>query len=113
MKFTQEQYDILSKYEGNLYTATYASFVRFENRKAIEELDAIYKEHFGSSSSGLLSGCQRCVYNATKKLGTDYFKDKAVYKQLEEEAKLQETQVVTENKPKKATKKKVKDGTAE
>lgn len=107
MNYTKEQYDILTKYRNNLYTACYAKFIRMEGRAGLTELDEIYKNVF-HTTSGIIGGCANCLLNACKKLGTLYFQDEKEYQSIE--AKQAEKQAAPEapakQTPKTATNKK-------
>ena len=98
---TQEIYESLKPFSGHLYTAYYCSFIRLTDKEAKAKLDKLYKDLFGTESN-ILGGCNRCVLNALKKLGKEYFDyEKEVGSELEPKPK------VTENKEVKKTTKKV------
>ena len=68
---TKELYEKLLPYEGKLYTAYYNDFVRID-QKAKEELSVLHTEAFGHGGK-ILGGCNRCVINALKNLGREFF----------------------------------------
>lgn len=89
---TKELFEKLIPYETKLYTAYYSDFVRIPDSKMKEELAALHMEAFGNTGN-IMGGCNRCVINALKNLGREYF---ALKKQLKEE----ELQVGKEPEPK-------------
>lgn len=112
---TQEIYEKLcGELRQHIYTAYYCSFIRLTDHKQREAYEEIYKEVFGVGGN-ILGGCNRCVLNALRKLGEEYFKyekemkrkeeeAKAVEKQLEPKTETPETEVVTKPAKKSATK---------
>ena len=115
---TQEQYEILKKYEEQLSTAKICNYVRRMYATALEELDNLYKEMFPSTHLSIKSGCSSCVLKALKQMAEPYFqyKEKAETKETKVETKVEETKVeteteITETKPKKTNGTKSKSGT--
>jgi len=108
---TRELYEKLIPYEEKLHTAYYSDFVRLTDPRMKEELAKLHNEAFGHNGN-ILGGCNRCVINALKNLGREYFKFKAqmaeeVHKEPEPipEVIEQPKEKKATNKTKKATKK--------
>lgn len=101
---TQEQYEILKKYEEQLSTAKIGNYVRRMYATALEELDNLYKEMFPSTHLSIKSGCSSCVLKALKQMAEPFFQYKTKAEtEIETETKV-ETKVeteITETKPKK------------
>lgn len=93
---TAKQYKKLLPYEYNFYCAVQLNFVRFNDRNDVKILDEIYKELIGDYS-GFMSGCNRCVLTATKKLGKLFYE----YKEAQDKKK-QEKEKAKQNKEEKA-----------
>lgn len=113
---TQEQYEILKKYEEQLSTAKIGNYVRRMYATALEELDNLYKEMFPSTHLSIKSGCSSCVLKALKQMAEPYFqyKETKAETEIETETKVEETKVeteITETKPKKTNGTKSKSGT--
>lgn len=106
---TQEQYEILKKYEEQLSTAKIGNYVRRMYATALEELDNVYKEMFPSTHLSIKSGCSSCVLKALKQMAEPYFQYKETKAETEIETKV-ETEI-TETKPKKTNGTKSKSGT--
>jgi hypothetical protein len=109
----REIFEQLRQYDRQLYNATYGSFVRLTNNNEKADLARLHKEHFGNDGN-IMGGCNRCVLNALRNLGKDYFKEKKIV-EAEEKQKEQmklveyETHKITElveNKAVTKTKKK-------
>lgn len=107
---TRELYEKLIPYEEKLHTAFYSDFVRLTDPRMKEELAKLHNEAFGHNGN-ILGGCNRCVINALKNLGREYFKAKKVYeaeevhKEPEPTIEVVENQTVEQPKEKKATNK--------
>lgn len=106
---TRELYEKLIPYEEKLHTAYYSDFVRLTDPRMKEELAKLHNEAFGHNGN-ILGGCNRCVINALKNLGREYFKFKTqmteeVHKEPEPIPEVIENQTVEQPKEKKATNK--------
>lgn len=106
---TRELYEKLIPYEEKLHTAFYSDFVRLTDPRMKEELAKLHNEAFGHNGN-ILGGCNRCVINALKNLGREYFKFKKqiaeeVHKEPEPAPEVIENQTVEQPKEKKATNK--------
>lgn len=109
MNYTEEIFNELTPYRVYLYTAVYGNYVRFKTIQEKKVLAEIYTKHFGKKSK-IDNGCGGCTLNEMKQLGRLYFEDeKIVQKGLEpKEDNTTETQVVTENKTVKRSRKRKK-----
>lgn len=113
MNYTDEIYERLIEFDRQLYTSVQLDYVRFNSLDHKRRLADIYFDHF-KKKSGIMDGCSRCMLRDTKQLAKLYFEDKKaretlVQKELEPtEVKVDDTQAVTEIKPKKRATKKTK-----
>ena len=87
----REIFEQLKQYDKHLYNATYGSFVRLADNNEKADLARLHKEHFGNDGN-ILGGCNRCVLNALKRLGQDYFKEKKIVEA--EEKQKEQMQIV-------------------
>jgi len=72
---TEEQYNILLKYEEQMLNAKIGNFVRKMYSQTLKELDEVYQQLFNRKSK-LLTGCGKCILDETKKLADEFFKYK-------------------------------------
>lgn len=104
MKFTDEQFQVLSQYEDRFHTAVYADWARNPGSIILRTIHEIWKKVTGVEEQMRFS-CAHCILRLLKEVGTAYFADKAEREQLkaQEEAKnktAQEKQNKSENEPK-------------
>ena len=111
---TKELFEKLKPFEEKLHTAYYNDFVRLTDSKMKEQLAGLHMEAFGHGGN-IMGGCNRCVINALKNLGREYFifkkkleeelakEQEQVQKELELKAEQPENKAVTKPKTKKAT----------
>lgn len=76
MTFTQEQLEILSKYESNFNTAINADWSRAVGRTGTETIYNIWKAATGTPIK-VNPNCSHCVLTLLKDVGRLYFADKA------------------------------------
>lgn len=90
----REIFEQLKKYDRLLFNATYGSFIRLADNNEKADLARLHKEQFGNDGN-IMGGCNRCVLNALKHLGQEYFKEKKIV-QEEEKQKEKEAEQITE-----------------
>ena len=90
----REIFEQLKKYDRLLFNATYGSFIRLADNNEKADLARLHKEQFGNDGN-IMGGCNRCVLNALKHLGQEYFKEKKIV-QEEEKQKAAEAEQITE-----------------
>lgn len=90
---TRELFEKLIPFEEKLHTAYYSDFVRLTDPRMKEQLAALHNEAFGHNGN-ILGGCNRCIINALKNLGKEYF---AFKKQLAEEKVREELELKQQN----------------
>lgn len=111
----REIFEQLKKYDRLLFNATYGSFIRLADNNEKADLARLHKEQFGNDGN-IMGGCNRCVLNALKHLGQEYFKEKKIVqeeekqkekerqKEAEQITELVENKAVNKAKPKPKTK---------
>lgn len=75
MTFTEEQIQILSKYEEHFTTAVKGNWSRYPGSIALDEIHSIYCEVTGDKRKNNKS-CSNCILNLLKDCGKLYFQDK-------------------------------------
>lgn len=83
---TQEQFNKLTKYRDNLYTATNLDYVRVQSAEDKKALHNLYKEIF-DKDSGIIGGCTRCLIRDLKAIGKVYFEYEKQLKEQDEQPK--------------------------
>lgn len=99
----REIFEQLKQYEQILHHAYYDSFCRLTNNAIKADLARLHKEVFGGEGN-IIGGCNRCVLNALRNLGKEYFKEKKIVEAEEKQKEQMNNQV--EEKPKRTRKKK-------
>lgn len=113
MRLTDEQFQILSKYETQLRTAVKARWARFPGTAALHEIHRIQFE-VTKRKTALNTSCSTCVLRLLTEVGTVYFADKAEREQVnrvqveDKEFPVQEKVEVKTDKPKRGRKPKTK-----
>ena len=102
MKFNDEQFAALAKYEGYFEKAVKAAWCPYPGHAALEEVHAILRDV--GDRRRLNTSCSTCTLNLMRDAGRLYFKDKAERIAAENDRKAVE---LTEKKTAK-TRKKVK-----
>ena len=98
MTFTNEEMEILSKYEQYFHTATKANYKRNPGRVALQEMHSIFKSATNSAIR-LNTGCGHCIYSLVKAVAVAYYKDKEEMEALAtKEVKAEATEAKTEKK---------------
>lgn len=109
----REIFEQLKQYEQILHHAYYDSFCRITNNAMKADLARLHKEQFGNDGN-IIGGCNRCILNALRNLGKEYFKEKKIVqeeeKQKEKERQKEAEQIteLVENKAKAKPKPKTK-----
>lgn len=80
----REIFEQLKKYDRLLFNATYGSFIRLADNNEKADLARLHKEQFGNDGN-IMGGCNRCVLNALKHLGQEYFKEKKIVQEEEKQ----------------------------
>lgn len=76
MKYTDEQFNILSQYEENLRTATNSNWARNPGRTALGQINDILNAATGVNHR-INTWCQQCILTLLRNAGKLYFEDKA------------------------------------
>ena len=76
MKYTDEQFNILSQYEENLRTATNSNWARNPGRTALGQINDILNAATGVKHR-INTWCQQCILTLLRNAGKLYFEDKA------------------------------------
>lgn len=76
MKYTDEQFTILSQYEENLRTATNSNWARNPGRTALGQINDILNAATGVNHR-INTWCQQCILTLLRNAGKLYFEDKA------------------------------------
>lgn len=95
----REIFEQLKQYEQILHHAYYDSFCRITNNAMKADLARLHKEVFGGDGN-IIGGCNRCVLNALRNLGKEYFKEKKI---VEAEEKQKEQMQIVGYEPEKIT----------
>ena len=85
MRLTDEQFQILSKYETQLRTAVKARWARFPGTAALHEIHRIQFEVI-KKKTALNTSCSSCVLRLLTDMGYIYFADKT---EREEKSRVQ------------------------
>lgn len=107
MKYTDEQFNILSQYEENLRTATNSNWARNPGRTALGQINDILNAATGVNHR-INTWCQQCILTLLRNAGKLYFEDKAEREVMKAEAEMAQTvtaspQKAAETAPKLAT----------
>lgn len=81
MKFTEEQFQTLSKYEEHFTTAVKGNWSRYPGTSALDEIHSIFCEVTGDTRKNNKS-CSNCILNLLKDCGVIYFQDKEERSQI-------------------------------
>lgn len=76
MKLTDEQFQVLSKYETQFRTAVKSRWARFPGTAALHEIHGIQRHVTGRATS-LNTTCSTCVLRLLTEMGNIYFAEKA------------------------------------
>jgi len=102
MKFNDEQFNALAKYEGYFEKAVHASWCPYPGHAALEEVHAILKAT--GDQRRLNTSCGVCTLNLMRDAGRMYFKDKAERIAAENDRKAVELTEKKAAKPRKKVK---------
>lgn len=101
---TDEQFNILSKWEDNFRTALRSQWARHPGSSALLQIHQIYSALTGTSFR-LNTTCQSCVLQELQRVGKLYFAEKEI--RAEKQAQTEKTSKTTK-KPARAKKSKSK-----
>lgn len=93
---TQEQYQILLKYEEQMLSAKIGNYVRKMYSQTLKELDTVYQQLFNQKSK-LLSGCGKCILTDCKRLADEFFKYKDELEKQQINNNIEEVEIKTDN----------------
>ena len=96
MKLTEEQYQLLSRYEEQFRTAVKSKWARFPGTAALHQIHSVYVQ-VTKRSMRLNTSCSTCSLRLLTEMGNIYFADKAE-RESKSRVQVSKVQVATEEK---------------
>lgn len=85
-RFTREQLDSLDKYAIDFNRAVNADYCRNPGKKALETIHGLMRDALGDIRT-LNVNCNHCIVSIMRDCGRAYFRDRAYYRELDENKK--------------------------